>query len=198
MTVKKLLVFMMVILLVSCSRNDDLYNANKKIVEMKSYSAQADITVYGNKGVSKYKEKHLFCIPDKVRIETVEPDFLKGKILVSADGKCSIYHPLISQSFEISSSDDTEHILLLYTIQKSLLSSENAQYSHIKKNGTDYIRIKAKLADSSNQSISILLSAEDYIPVEAEIYDLNGNVSVRIDYTDFKYNVKTNDSQFKM
>jgi outer membrane lipoprotein-sorting protein len=195
-----LILVLPLILFTSCKWNDDLYNANKKILQMESYSTIADITVYSNKGISHYKAKHIFKAPDKIRIETIEPDFLKGKVLVGNNGKWKIYHPLIDQSFETTELKESEDLIFLGILQKGILSGEEAKYSYIKKDGSEFIEVKSVIPDGNmyRKSIKVILYRENFLPYELEIYDSNNKPTVRVKYTDFKYNAEIKDSQFEL
>jgi outer membrane lipoprotein-sorting protein len=202
MHLKKILILFVIFIVffTSCKSNDELYKANKKILEMKSYSAAADITVFSNKGISYYKVRHFFSFPDKIRIETMEPDFLKGKIIVGNKGKWKIYHPLIGQSFETTEPKESEEYICLGILQKSILSGEDSNYSFIKRDGIDFIQIKAMVPNGTvyRNNISVLLSRENYLPEVLEIYDSNNKLTVKVLYSDFKYNIEIKDSIFEI
>jgi outer membrane lipoprotein-sorting protein len=202
MPLKKILILFIIsaIFLTSCKNNDELYKANKKVLEMKSYSTTADITVFSNKGVSNYKVKHFFSSPDKIRIETMEPDFLKGKVIVGNKGKWKIYHPLIGQSFETTELKESEEYICLGILQKSILSGEDSKYSYIMRDGFEFIQIRAMVPNGTiyRNNISVLLSKENYMPEVLEIYDSNNKLTVRVVYSEFKYNIEIKDSVFEL
>lgn len=187
-------------LLTSCSGRDESYNANKKIAEMKTYKANAEIIVYGTKENAKYLVNQYYKADDKFRIETIEPEFLKGKIMVYNGKRCAIYHPLIDQTIEINGDEDDNRFTNLGIIQKGVLAGEKAEYNAIKRDGMEYIQVKCIISDGNKyRKYAILyLEKEGYIPKILEILDEKEKVVVLIKYSSFDYNCSVDDSLFKL
>ncbi|TDT63699.1 hypothetical protein [Fonticella tunisiensis] len=201
---KKILPFILLILLMvpSCSgrKADEFYRANKKLTTMKSYSALAEVMVYGNKGMSRYMVKQYWMEPNKLRIETIEPDFLKGKILVYDGLKWKIHHPLINQKYEVNSLKGDDQLIYIGIVQKSVLSGEDAVYKFAEKNGLKYIEVKSTLADGNEyrRHVALFMERNEYYPEILEIYDDKGDVRIRVSYSEFNYNVELKDSLFNL
>jgi len=187
-------------LLTSCSGRNENYNANKKIAEMKTYKAKAEIIVYGTKENAKYLVNQYYKADDKFRIETIEPEFLKGKIMVYNGKRCAIYHPLIDQTIEINGDEDDNRFTNLGIIQKGVLAGEKAEYNAIKRDGMEYIQVKCIISDGNKyRKYAILyLEKEGYIPKILEILDEKEKVVVLIKYSSFDYNCSVDDSLFKL
>lgn len=192
---------LLIFLLSSCSnKKEDTYDAHKKLANMKSYSATAEVTVYSNKGNTTYKVKQFYVVPNKLRVETLEPDFLKGKVVVYNGQKWRIHHPLINQTMDVNELKDGESFIYLGIIQNSIMSSEDAKYSHVKKYDADYIEVKSTIPGGNKyrRSVALYLKEDEYYPEIMEIFDDNNKVSVSVKYSDFEYNRETNDSLFKL
>jgi outer membrane lipoprotein-sorting protein len=116
----------------SCGVKDGNYNANKKIANMKTYAANAEVTVYGLKENSKYVVKQYYKADDKFRVEAIEPEYLKGKVVIYNGKKCTIYHPLIGQTIRIDKDEDDNRFTNIGIIQKGVLSGEKAEYKAVK------------------------------------------------------------------
>jgi outer membrane lipoprotein-sorting protein len=199
----KKLVFVIAICMlfvVSCNKKDDFYNANKKMSEMKSYSAMAEITINGNKGTSNHKVKQFFIDPNTLRVETLEPDFLKGKILCYSGQKWKVYHPLIKQTFEYDNLKEDDELIYLGVLQKKILISEDSTYELTTKDGTDYIQVRSSLPNSGEYRTYavIYLSKDKYLPELMEIYSDKDKLMVQVKYTEFKYNDEINKELFDL
>jgi outer membrane lipoprotein-sorting protein len=187
-------------ILCSCGKRDDLYEANKKMSEMKSYSAKAEMMVNGNKGSSSFKFKQFYIEPDRLRIETLEPEFLNGKVLSFNGSKWKVYHPMIKQTFEISNPKDYDEFVYQGILQKSIMIGEDSKYEYSAKNGVDYIKISASMPNGNEyrKNAAIYLSKDDYLPQIMEIYNEKGDLVVQIKYSEFKYNEQIKDELFTL
>jgi outer membrane lipoprotein-sorting protein len=187
-------------ILCSCGKKDDLYNANKKMSEMKSYSAKAEMIIKGNRSTSNYKVKQFYIEPDKLRIETLEPDFLNGKVISYNGSKWKVYHPMIKQTFEISSPKEYDELVYLGILQKSVMIGEDSKYEYSTFNGVEYIKISASMPNGNEyrKNASIYLSKEDYLPQVMEIYNDKNDLMVQIKYSEFKYNDQIKEELFTL
>ncbi|SKA87962.1 Outer membrane lipoprotein-sorting protein [Caloramator quimbayensis] len=167
---------------------------------MKSYSTSAHITVYGNKGIGEYEVKQYCVFPDKFRVETIEPLFLKGKVTVFNDGKWKVYHPLIDKYFEIENLRNIDQIVYLGIIQKDLFVSSDSKYKFENKDDKDFIMISCRIPKESEYGkfAVLYLNKDNFNPVMMEIIDNSQNVKVRVNYNDFEYNKDFDDSLFKL
>ena len=200
---KKLLLPIIILLFfTSCGKKpeDDFYKVHKKITAMKSYTATAEITVYGNKGVSNYKMNQYWLGPNKIKLETTEPSFLKGKTLVYDGQKWKVNHPQLNESYEINSLSSDDQMVYIGVLQGSILSGEDTKYKYINRNGNDYIEVKATLQGGNEyrKTIVLLVNKKDYYPDYMEILDDKGTVRVRVRYVDFVYNGELQDSLFNI
>lgn len=195
------LLLIIVIIFTSCGeKKGDTYNAHKKLAEMKSYTAVAEVTVNSNKGTTTYKVKQYYSDSNKLRIETLEPDFLKGKVLVFNGQRWKVHHPLIKQTMDVERLKDDESYIYLGIIQNSILSSEDAKYSNSKKDNKDYIEVKSTIPGGNKyrRSVALYMTKEKYYPEIMEIFDESNKVTVSIKYSEFEYNKELNESLFKL
>jgi outer membrane lipoprotein-sorting protein len=190
----------LLLLLSSCNKNDDIYNVNKKLSNMNSYTANVEVTIYGNKGNTEYKLKQYYSEPNKLRIETIEPDFIRGKIMVWDGASWKIHHPLIDSTLEVQKLKDVDELIHLGILQKSMLLWEKAEFKEINKNGAEYIQVKCNLphGDEYRRSAVLYITKSGYCPEYMEILDDGSNVRVLVKYFDFEYNCELKDSLFKL
>ncbi|QCX34430.1 hypothetical protein FDN13_12375 [Caloramator sp. E03] len=188
------------ILLCACNKkdNNDFIKAKNKLNNMKSYSSLANITVYGNKGISEYKVKQYCVLTDKIRIETIEPSFLKGKITVYSDGKWKVFHPLINKTFYIDNLRNIDQIVYLGVIQRDLFVDKGAKYRLVKKDDKELIEITKDIPKESEygKEAALYIEMDNYSPIVMEIIDSLQRVKVRVKYENFKYNEELDNSIF--
>ena len=197
---KILLILILFLLLTSCKKDDDIYNVNKKISNMLSYSANVVLVISGNKGISEYKVRQYYCEPNKLKIETIEPEFLKGKVMAYNGVKWMIYHPLISSNLQIEKLKDDDELIYLGIIQKNMVAWEGVDYNYITKNGIEYVTIKCNIPGGNEyrRSAVLYVTRKEYYPEFMEILDDNSDIKVTVRYYDFKYNCELEDSLFKL
>lgn len=197
---KMLLMIILVIILSSCKKNDDIYNVNKKISNMLSYSASAEIMINGNKGISEYKVKQYYSEPSKLRIETIEPGFLKGKTIVYNGEKWQIYHPLINSNLQIERLRDDDELIYLGVIQKNMIAWENVEYKYASRNGIEYVAIKCNIPGGNEyrRSAILYITRKEYYPEFMEILDDRSAIKITVKYNDFEYNTKLDDELFQL
>jgi outer membrane lipoprotein-sorting protein len=197
---KILLMLILFLLLSSCKKDDDIYNVNKKISNMLSYSANVELVINGNKGASEYKVKQYYCEPNKLRIETIEPGFLKGKIMAYNGTKWKIYHPLISSTIQIEKLKDDDELIYLGIIQKKMIAGEGVDYNYTSKNGIEYVTIRCNIPGGNEyrRSAVLYMTRKEYYPEFMEILDDRSDIKITVRYYDFEYNCKLEDSLFQL
>ncbi|KMT21114.1 hypothetical protein [Clostridium cylindrosporum] len=190
----------MVLFLVACGDKGECYNSHKKLMEMKSYTADATITVHGNKSSSIYKVKQTVEDPNNVKIETIEPKELKGKTVVYSENKWKVYHPLIKEVVEFDALRDIDEIIYMGIIQKKFIMSEDIKEKLTEKDGERCIEFKAKLPNSNEHRnyAKLYITEKDATPTILEIYNEDNKVTVEVKYTNFKYNPSIDKGAFKL
>ncbi|SEF60475.1 Outer membrane lipoprotein-sorting protein [Caloramator fervidus] len=190
--------FFILVFLISCSRKNNFDDVKQKLINMKSYSAEVEVDVYGNKGVSHYKVVQYFKEPNLVRIETNVPSFLKGKILVFDGRQYFIYHPIINQKYSIQKLKDDDVFIFLGIIDKKIFL-DNSQISYKRIGDKNYISFKVELKDSTYRKyVELFFNQDNMLPEIMTFYDEGENVRVNILYNNFKYNPTLDDSLFKI
>lgn len=198
---KKLIpIIITLLLLVSCKKTNDVDAIKKKISNLSSYCAVSRIIIYSSKGTSEYKIQQYYLEPNLIKLETLEPDYLKGKILVTSGEAWKIYHPLINNSFLVDKLKDDDELIYLGIIQKNMISLEDVEYKKISRNGKEYITLNFKLPNGNEYRNSVILyiNREEYNPEFMEILDIEGVTRVSVTYSNFQYNPKLDNSIFKL
>lgn len=190
----------MVVFLAACSKGGDCYDSHKKLMEMKSYSTDALITVHGNKSSKDYRVKQTVDGSGNVKIETLEPNELKGKIVVYNGEKWMIYHPLIKEVVEFDSLKDIDEIIYMGIIEKKFLMSKDIKEKAVEKDNEKCIEFKADLpnANEHRSYAKLYIGEKDSIPKVLEIYNKNDKVTVQVKYSNFDYNKDINKEEFNL
>lgn len=197
---KYIILLCLFIILSGCKRGNSLYEISKIVFEAKSYSAVADITINGNKGISKYKVKQFYTEPNKLRLETLEPNFLKGKVVILYENKWKMYHPLINASFEIPRPKDDDALILMGVIQKGVFMGEDSKlYSTVYKN-VNCVCIKSIVPGGNKFRYSSILyiNKKSKLPMEMTILDEQGNINIEVSYSEFHFEEEFKSSIFTL
>lgn len=190
----------MVLFLVSCHKEGECYDSHKKLMEMKSYSANAIIKVHGNKSLSTYKVKQLVEEPNNIKIETIEPKELNGKKVVYKNKKWKVYHPLINDIVEFDALRDIDEVMYMGLIQKKFLMSEDLKEKEVNKNKKKCIEFRGTLpnANEHRNYAKLYLDKDTLNPLALEIYNEKDEITLEVEYTDFKYNPSIKAENFKL
>ncbi len=167
--------------------------AHKKLTGLEAYSCKAEIYVKGNKEPGQFKTKQWFYIPDKYRLEVLEPETMKGKTTVFDGNRIWMYYPYIDQVLLLENIDSsTDANLFLGFFLRDMLETESISYSIEEQDGTTMIVIELPVpgVNKYRSTQKLFMSIRNFLPVMLEIYDVNGNVTARVKYSDFVYNPK--------
>ena len=195
----KILLLLLFIFLIGCSKKSEFEDVKSKLEKLKSYEAMVEVDIYGNKGISHYKIHQFFKEPNFVRIETISPSFLKGKILTFDGNKYYIFHPIINQKYSIEKIKDDDAIIFMGIIDKRIFLSQDAKYSTKRIDDKEYITIKVSIEESTpyRKYAEIYFDKEELLPKILVLYDDKENLRVNINFTEFKYNKTIDEGLFK-
>ncbi|MEF9952539.1 MAG: hypothetical protein RSA01_06795 [Clostridium sp.] len=198
--IKILISVLTVCFLVSCSGEGECYNAHKKLMEMKSYTADVVINVNGNRSKSTYKAKQTFMEPNYIKIETIEPKELNGKKIVYNGDKWKVYHPLIKDIVEFTSLKSIDEVMYMGIIHKSFIMSDNIKERNVEKNGTGCIEFKAPLPNGNDHRsyAKLYVNKSSNKPILLEVYNKEDKVTFDVQYLNFEYNSPVDKDQFKL
>ena len=190
----------MIIFLISCKSSKDINDISKEVFKSKGYSAVADITVTGNKGISKYKVKQYYLNPDKLRIETIEPDFLKNKILILSQGKWKIHHPLINQNLEISELKGEDTFIFMGVIQKNTFTGKDSRSTSCTFKDRKCIMLKSTIPGGNRfrHEAALYIDENAKVPLAMDILDDEGTIRIEVKYSNFIYKEEFKDSLFTL
>ncbi len=203
---KRLLVVLIIISsisLVSCKEptNEEVfYEIQKTLNHMESYSCLTSISVTGNKSTKTYELKQIFKKPDKYIIEVVSPEDSKGCKMLYNGNQIWLSHPKIEQSETIKdyTTDFSNKDLFLGYFLRNFITIENSSLSSDIIEGKEYLVLATELPGNNRyrNSEKLWINKNDFIPYKMEILNIEQEVTTRIFFDNFKYDVKINDESF--
>lgn len=198
---KKHILFILSLILMLSASSCILKKKDKTVDDylknLNSYKAEVEVEIFSNKGTSQYRLIQFFKNPDKLRVETLEPDFLKGKVMVLKDGKFQIFHPLINQKYE-GDCEKEDTLIHLGIIQSSIVNSKEYETSHCILDETECIKLRTKIEGDNiyKHEGVVYFTKQDIKPLYFEIYDNSGTLRYRAKYINFEYNKEISDDVF--
>lgn len=176
---------------ISCNKKYD------EVVPYKNnfrYTAEAKMTVYGNKIHSEYQLKYYVMKADKFRIDCQEPGFLSGTVIINNEGVWSIRHKFDKAPVNMNLLLEEEDYLLLGIITNNILQhtrtgitmktgmklpiSDDNQYYVWK--GTTRINIYREI-------FMIYFDRKSKVPCKLECYDVQMKKRVELLFNHFFY-----------
>lgn len=184
----------------SCKKGNELYDARNILATAKGYISIADITINGNKATSSYKVKQYCVYPDKLRVETIEPEYLKNKVVVHNDKRWKIYHPLINQTLIISKLMDSDEVILMGMIEKNIFLNDKTKLYDSVYEGIKCATMHIDIPNGNRfrKTAILYLDIKNGIPIAMELLDARGDLKVGIKYSHFTYNGNINEDLFNL
>jgi outer membrane lipoprotein-sorting protein len=172
----------------------------KKIKGDNAYTAIVDIEIHGNKADSRYKVKQYYVYPDKLRIETIEPEFLKKKVIIKNGDRWRIIHPLINQTINTSKLMDKDELILIGVIEKSFFENCDNKINVEEYKNEKFICIKKGFVKSNiyRNTAVLYLNKESKEPCYLNILDQKGNLKIEIKYVNYDKNSNIQEEIFNI
>lgn len=181
-------------------------DVKKELDNIRSYTCEVLIKTSNNKSTVEYRHMHIYKKPDKFRVETIEPEALKGQVILFNGKTAYIYYPVIEQYMVTENlSGSIEHDAFIGSFVKHFedneKSSVNQNKFHMDKSGeVPYYVIETKIPGGSRyrDSERLWLDAARRLPVKTEILDVEGKAVIQIFYSNFKTNINLDDKLFEI
>ena len=200
-----LLAVIVISLISGCTANMSAEQIAQKMKEkqdsIKDYSATMVVSPsFGGKD-NMVKAKIMNKMPDKSRIEYLEPAEMAGQVMVNDGktiwnfdpGKNEVTRMEIPE-FTPSEQDYTQFI-------KEILNQTDISYQGTEKfEERSVYNIKASPRDRSmlmGMHYNMLVDSENWMPLKIEMFDKNDKLLTSIEYRDIKFNTGIPDSEFE-
>lgn len=187
--VKKTLL-MISILLCGCQNTKIKQENNKNFFEdLRSYEATATVSFLKDRQPNVLVMKQQATIEGSYVMTYLSPAHLEGTQLCYNGEKIVEIYPKENKEIE-EKVGRVENEVLLTSVAKRLLAAphikEQQELFNGKKVRTYDIPIEGGYKYLAREKV--WLSQEQRIPIQLEIYDTEGNLSIQVVYNDFKYN----------
>lgn len=188
---------------ISCEKptNDEVfYDMQKKLNNLDSYSCSAIMTIKGNKSAKKYEAIQIFKNPNKYIIEFSEPMESKGYRTIYNGKQLWFYHPKINESMIIRDYEVyhlTQNMFIGY-FMKFFISNEESDIEVETIEDNEYFVLKTNLPGNNKYRTvqKLWINSKNFIPYKMITLDEKGNISVLVEFKNFKYDIKINEDAF--
>ncbi len=197
------LIFLLILSGHGCSfySEERVYKAiHRKLIKLERYSCEAQVYVKGNKGPEQFKTKQWFSMPDKYRIEVIEPQIMQGKTTVYDGNRFWIYYPYIDRGMSLEdAASSAEHNLFLGFFLRDMLEGEAISCCLEHWNGMPAMVIELPVPGDCKYRATqkLIVHSKEIRPLALEMYDIGGTVTARVEFLDFQFNPKTDKDLFK-
>lgn len=165
---------------------------------MKTYEAEAEITVYGDNTETRYVTKQYYKYPDKLRLEIKEPSFLSGQVIIYNSGKCTIYNPLINMELSYEKLKEYDDYISAGFLLKTIGEMEKSHCESDTIDGIEYTVIKGSVPNGNEyrNKVAVYFERLGETPAYMYIMDSKDRIKVRVKYIKFRYNTEIKEDMF--
>lgn len=165
---------------------EEMYNSfSEKVNNISSYECIADVLVIGNKSPSNYKFKHTYKSPSTYKIETLEPEELKGNIVEYVDSKINL-KSITGDEVELPNQGEISKNLFLGDFINNYKEAKNLEISEDEENIILEIKINNKSEYFETQILYV--NKKQLIPQKMIILDNKEQKRFEVSYSNFRFN----------
>lgn len=147
------------------------------------------------------KAKILNKMPEKSRIEYIEPSEMAGQVAVSDGNTIWSYDPRTNVVTKMALPENDKSFQMDYTFIKELLNETDISYQATEKfEGRNVYVIKAspKNADiMMGGRYTMFVDSETWMPLKIDMFDKDDKLMISIEYREIKFNTGIPDSEFE-
>ena len=177
------------IVLAGCLNNKGLNHTESFFDNFKSYEATVKVKLLKNSKPNVLKMKQKASLKGNYEYILEEPTYLKG-LHVVYDGKTiTQYHLLAPQGVMCEPSKARQEMLLTSFVERYHTSNEIIKGA-TKLEDKSVITIEMPIEGNYKYMAreKLYLDEEKLLPIQMNIYDEAGNITLQVDYESFKYN----------
>lgn len=201
---KKSFFIILMLTLAGCSKaneTNDYATIQDKLVNMETYSCEASLTFYSNKGENQYTITQQAKNDGKYLIETIAPEDLKGNIILFDGNMVWQYNPNLDSKISVGDKEKMERKqICLFTFLENYVKSKDVALETANIDDSIYSVLEAKIPGDNKyfDSEKLFINNETKTPEKLVIYDDNGKERILVTYNNFVYNPKIEDSKFNI
>lgn len=192
MKAQKFIALGMVLMIVFCGCSNQKAKSVKCedfFKDLKNYEATATVTFLKDHQENTIQMKQLAKMEGSYEMTYLSPKHLEGTMLKFDGEKIIETYPDMKEQVE-EKAGVAENEILVTSFTKRMLSNGHAEKQKVTLNGKKAITYELPIEGNYKYLAKekIWVDEEKMIPIQLEIYDNEGNVSLHIQYEDFKYN----------
>jgi len=179
----------------------DYDKVHDKIMNMDSYSCDAEVKYISNKNENQFTIKQYCKMTGEYRIETISPADVEGCIILF-DGKMIWqYNKKINSKISINTPDKPERSeILLSSFVKNYIKSQDVAVESSNMGKAKCTILEAKIPGEHKfcADEKLWVDNETLKPVQLIIYDTDGKERIILTYNNFEFNPKLDENLFKI
>jgi outer membrane lipoprotein-sorting protein len=168
------------------------------ISRLDSYQGAGKMVLNTGQNPQSYQVEVWYKNPHYYRIALANESEDITQIVLRNDEGVFVLTPHLNKSFRFQSDwpEKQGQVYLYQSLVKSILDDKNRQF--VKENDTYVFDVLANYQNPALARQKIWLDAKNYAPRRVEVSDTNGNVLVRVDFTQFAFGAKFEKDSFDM
>lgn len=166
---------------------------------MKSYMAEAEITVVSNSTSKQYTVRQYYTNDGKYKMEILQPQNIAGTNYVFSGGNVYLNSSFGARTvLEQYIPGDKDYLFIPDFFAQYYKGEENTVTSVSDLSGAQ-TKLTSLLSGSNRYRFeqSLWVDNKTLLPSRLETYDINGDMTLCVVFTDFKYNEKLDASVFE-
>lgn len=198
---KFLLCLLLPLVLAGCQKEEatPMAQIQKQLTEMEGYSAIVTLTRTSNKSETVYETKQDFKSTGEYRLELLSPPNVKGNVTIF-DGKtiCQ-FNPHLEEKihYDVPPSSQRNE-LFLGQFMKNYMQSEDVAVESAAIDESHCTVLEAVIPSNADALATekLWIDNETLLPLRLVLYDTDGKERYRLDYKEFTYNPKFDETLF--
>lgn len=179
----------------------DASKIQDKLMNMESYACLASVSHMGNDATSIYETKQVYQMDGQYRVEVIKPEHTAGLTTVFNGEKIMQYNAKLDKS-HISEliPNDFRNQMFLGTFVKNYLQSEDVCIE-VQKMEPGLTTVLEAVIPGGNKHMClqrVWIDQETYEPVRMAVLNEEDKETVVIEFLEFTYNPKINESIFSV
>ncbi|WP_069999467.1 LolA family protein [Cellulosilyticum sp. I15G10I2] len=161
------------------------------LTTLKNYEADVTMSFLKDTEANVFKMRHQVEVGGKYKLTVESPEYLKG-YTISFDGKnITEYNPSTKTNLH-SQASEARNQTLLSSFVTNYLNAEDIKREKEKQDGKEVTTIEVNIPGNFKYMAKekVWFDETKLSPLKMEIYDIEDNIAIKIEFNSFKYNTK--------
>ncbi|HHX60953.1 MAG TPA: outer membrane lipoprotein carrier protein LolA [Epulopiscium sp.] len=174
-------------------------SVQEKLMNMQGYACVAKIAYIEGESLNTYEAKQVYQMNGYYRFEIMKPKHIEGLTTIYNGEKVIQYNPQVENPKAVElPTNNFRNQIFLGTFVQNYLQSEEVAMAVNKTEGEVTTMLEAVIPGGSKHMSTqrLWIDQKTYKPVRMAIYDQGKKETVTIEFTEFTYNPKIDESVF--